>query len=68
MNLEEELDDRRKTRAARVLAGLTQAELARALGMSFQQLQKYETGANALRAAKLVELADLPWGRHELSL
>jgi transcriptional regulator with XRE-family HTH domain len=38
-------------------AGLTLSELAEALGISHQQLQKYETGANRISAGMLYELA-----------
>jgi len=40
-------------RARRVLRGLSQKELARQLGISFQQIQKYETGANRISASKM---------------
>jgi transcriptional regulator with XRE-family HTH domain len=36
---------------------LSQVELAAALGISFQQLQKYERGANRLSASRLFALA-----------
>jgi transcriptional regulator with XRE-family HTH domain len=36
---------------------LTQAELAKALGVSFQQVQKYEKGVNRLSAAMMVRIA-----------
>lgn len=35
----------------------SQAELAAALGLTFQQVQKYETGANRLSASKIWEAA-----------
>lgn len=38
-------------------AGLTLSELAEALGISHQQLQKYETGVNRISAGMLYELA-----------
>lgn len=44
-------------RRLRVEADLTLAELAAALGISHQQLQKYETGANRVSAGMLYELA-----------
>lgn len=44
-------------RRLRVEADLTLAELAAALGISHQQLQKYETGANRVSAGVLYELA-----------
>jgi transcriptional regulator with XRE-family HTH domain len=36
----------RNLRRLRSLAGISQAELGRRLGVSFQQVQKYESGAN----------------------
>lgn len=46
----------RMMRAAR---GLTQEQLAEKLGISYQQLHKYETGANSISAGRLYELAML---------
>lgn len=37
--------------------GKTQAELARAVGLTFQQIQKYESGANQLVSSRLYEIA-----------
>lgn len=42
---------RRKTR------GLSQAALAQSIGITFQQIQKYERGANRVSASTLVRLA-----------
>ncbi|WP_291070370.1 helix-turn-helix domain-containing protein [Hyphomonas sp.] len=44
-------------RRLRAEAELTLAELAAALSISHQQLQKYETGANRISAGMLYELA-----------
>jgi transcriptional regulator with XRE-family HTH domain len=44
-------------RQLRADAGLTLSELAEALGISHQQLQKYEIGANRISAGMLYELA-----------
>jgi len=44
-------------RKLRKLRGLTQVQLAAALHVSFQQLQKYEYGTNRLSAATLFEAA-----------
>jgi transcriptional regulator with XRE-family HTH domain len=44
-------------RQLRADAGLTLSELAEELGISHQQLQKYETGANRISARMLYELA-----------
>jgi len=39
--------------------GLSQSALASALGLSFQQIQKYEAGLNRVSAARLYQLAQL---------
>lgn len=43
--------------ARRMALGLSQTALARALGVSFQQLQKYETGVNRISASRLHRIA-----------
>ncbi|MDA5093832.1 helix-turn-helix transcriptional regulator [Aliiroseovarius sp. KMU-50] len=49
----------RKVREIRLLRGLTQANVAEQLGLSFQQLQKYETGHNRVSASRMFEIARL---------
>jgi len=44
-------------RAYRLATGISQDELGAALGISFQQIQKYERAMNRLSASKLVEAA-----------
>lgn len=46
-----------RIRARRTELGLTQEELAGALRISYQQVQKYETGANRVSAGRLFEIA-----------
>jgi transcriptional regulator with XRE-family HTH domain len=46
-----------KIRARRLEAGLSQQELGEALGVSFQQVQKYEKGVNRVSAGRLGEIA-----------
>lgn len=46
-----------KIRLARSLRGLSQTALAEPLGLSFQQVQKFETGVNRVTADQLVHLA-----------
>ena len=41
----------------RVMLGLTQSDLARKCGVSFQQIQKYETAGNRIPAARLFDLS-----------
>lgn len=45
-------------RAIRVKNGLSQEQLADAVGVSFQQIQKYECGKNRISASRLVEMAN----------
>lgn len=46
-------------RRIRILRGLAQKALAEALGVTFQQVQKYENGANRMSAGRLVHLAEV---------
>lgn len=46
-----------RIRRRRILTGLTQDQLGEALGVSYQQIQKYETGANRVSAGRLYLLA-----------
>ncbi|MBR0641350.1 helix-turn-helix domain-containing protein [Plastoroseomonas hellenica] len=46
-----------RLRERRLLLGLSQVELATLIGVSYQQLQKYETGANRIAAGRLYEIA-----------
>lgn len=46
-----------RIRMRRKTLGLTQGALADALGLSFQQVQKYERGANRVSASMLVKTA-----------
>ena len=44
-------------RARRVMAGLSQTALGDALGVSFQQIQKYEKGSNRVGSSNLYAIA-----------
>jgi transcriptional regulator with XRE-family HTH domain len=46
-----------RIRARRVFLGLSQTKLADALGLTFQQVQKYERGDNRVAASTLVRVA-----------
>jgi len=46
----------RRIRARRTELGLSQEQVAQAIGVSFQQLQKYEKGVNRVSASKLYAL------------
>lgn len=48
-----------RLRRRRTLLGLTQDQLAAALGISYQQIQKYETGANRVSAGRLAQIAEV---------
>ena len=47
-----------KLRQRRWLVGMTQQELAAMVGIKFQQIQKYETGANRVSASRLWDFAE----------
>jgi transcriptional regulator with XRE-family HTH domain len=46
-----------KIRIRRNVAGMSQSELGDALGVTFQQIQKYEKGANRVSAVRLEQIA-----------
>jgi transcriptional regulator with XRE-family HTH domain len=46
-----------RIRLRRTELGLTQEQLAEALDVSYQQVQKYETGANRVSAGRILEIA-----------
>ena len=45
-------------RAARTARGMTQQDLASKIGVTFQQLQKYETASNRISTARLMDIAE----------
>ena len=47
-----------RIRVGRHAAGMSQAQLGQAVGVKFQQIQKYETGANRVSASRLWAIAD----------
>lgn len=47
----------RRLRVRRVLCGMSQTALADQLGITFQQLQKYESAANRISASRLYEIS-----------
>ena len=47
----------KKLRRRRRLLGMTQQELASQVGVRFQQIQKYECGANRITASRLFDLS-----------
>ncbi len=48
----------KRVRHRRWLTGKTQQQLAQQVGIKFQQIQKYETGANRVSASRLWDIAD----------
>ena len=49
----------RRARERRTLEGMSQSAVAEKLGLTFQQMQKYEKGVNRISASRLYELAQL---------
>ena len=47
-----------KVKEKRLAMGLSQKDIADILGVSFQQVQKYETGHNRIDVTKLIKLAE----------
>jgi transcriptional regulator with XRE-family HTH domain len=47
----------RNVRIWRMAKGMSQAQLANRLGVTFQQVQKFETGANRIGTGRLVRVA-----------
>ena len=48
----------KRIRHRRWLIGMTQQQLAEQVGIKFQQIQKYETGANRVSASRLWDIAE----------
>lgn len=48
-----------RIRTRRLLLGMNQETLANALGLTFQQVQKYEGGANRVSASRLSAMAEI---------
>lgn len=49
----------RRLRIRRVLCGMSQTALADQLGITFQQLQKYESAANRISASRLWQISQI---------
>jgi transcriptional regulator with XRE-family HTH domain len=48
-----------RVRMRRLMLDMTQEQLGKALGLTFQQVQKYENGMNRIGAARLHQLAGI---------
>ena len=48
-----------KVRMRRLMLGLSQTKLADGLGLSFQQVQKYENGVTRVSASRLQQIANI---------
>lgn len=48
-----------RVRARRIMLGMSQEKLADALGLTFQQVQKYEKGVNRVGASRLLQIAGI---------
>ena len=48
-----------KIRARRTFLGMSQSDIADAVGITFQQIQKYEKGANRVGASRLQEISNV---------
>lgn len=49
----------RRLKAQRTLAGVSQGKLGEMVGLSFQQIQKYEQGSNRISAGRLYQFASV---------
>jgi transcriptional regulator with XRE-family HTH domain len=47
-----------RIRLRRALLGMSQSTLAEAIGLTFQQVQKYEKGTNRVSSSRLVDMAN----------
>lgn len=48
-----------RVRMRRILVGMSQEKLGEALGLTFQQVQKYEKGSNRISASRLSHIAQV---------
>ena len=56
-----------RMRMRRMALGMSQEKLAKALGLTFQQVQKYERGANRMGSSRLQQAADVGSQRRSFS-
>lgn len=48
-----------RLKAIRIKIGITQKDLAKTIGVTFQQIQKYENGKNRISASRLYEFSKI---------
>jgi transcriptional regulator with XRE-family HTH domain len=48
-----------RVRMRRIMLGMTQQKLGEALGLTFQQIQKYEKGTNRVGASRIQQIAEV---------
>jgi transcriptional regulator with XRE-family HTH domain len=48
-----------RVRMRRMMLGMSQAKLADAIGLTFQQVQKYEKGTNRMGSSRLQQIANI---------
>ena len=46
-----------KVKTRRLMLGLSQEELAKSIGLTFQQIQKYERGTNRISVSRLIDIS-----------
>jgi transcriptional regulator with XRE-family HTH domain len=54
-----DLEIAKRVRALRLQRGMSQTELGAVLDVTFQQVQKYETGSNRISAGRLQQIAEI---------
>lgn len=59
MSNEKDIQIGNRLRARRKLLGLSQKNVAEAVGVTFQQVQKYERGVNRISASRLSQFAEV---------
>src|SRR3982751_6472303 len=48
-----------RVRMRRIMLGMSQEKLGQALGLTFQQIQKYEKGTNRVGASRLQQISEI---------
>ena len=56
-----------RVRMRRKILAMSQTQLADALGLAFQQVQKYEKGTNRMGASRLQQMSDSPPGAYRFA-